>query len=83
MDTVQELKDGAEDGAEDGAATAALTVSYGLMEQKTRKVPVGFGKEDRESFLVIAERASFEAVNCYTVVSLGSQSYMTNRRFIR
>lgn len=66
-----------------GTEEKRMSISYDLKEQKVRKVPSRFSKEDRESFLAIAERASYEAVNCYTVMSLGCQSYITNRRFIR
>lgn len=51
----------------------------GVAQQATRQVPSFFTEEDRKSFLAIGSRAICEEVNCYTVVSLGLQTYIINR----
>jgi hypothetical protein len=50
-----------------------------VAQRVTRPVPDFFTEEDRKSFLAICLRAVCEEVNCYTVVSLGMQAYITNR----
>jgi len=52
----------------------------GVEQQATRQVPDFFTEEDRTSFLAIGLRATCEEINCYTVVSLGLQAYIANRR---
>lgn len=51
----------------------------GVAQQAARQVPSFFTEEVRKSFLAIGSRAMCEEVNCYTVVSLGLQAYITNR----
>ena len=51
----------------------------GVAQQAARQIPSFFTEEDRKSFLAIGSRAMCEEVNCYTVVSLGLQAYITNR----
>ena len=51
----------------------------GVAQQAARQVPSLFTEEDRKSFLAIGSRAMCEEANCYTVVSLGLQAYITNR----
>ena len=46
----------------------------------TRNVPAEFDEEARESFLAIAVRSRTEAVNCYTLMSLGLQSHVAHTR---
>lgn len=45
-----------------------------------RDVPGVFEERDRKSYMAIAERAKVEAVNLYTIVSLGAQSFCENNR---
>ena len=47
-----------------------------ISDVSTRKIPDEFTKEDRIAFLQIAERATQEAVNVYTIASLGMQMYV-------
>jgi hypothetical protein len=51
----------------------------GFQQRDARTLPDGFSQEDIQSFLAIGLRAASEAVNCYTVLSLGAQAYLTNR----
>lgn len=46
-----------------------------------REIPEGMTHEDRMSFEAIAMRAANEAVNCYTILSLGAQAYQEVRKF--
>ena len=45
----------------------------------TLSVPGGFTDDGRAAYLAIARRAQVEAVNGYTVLSLGLQSYLSSR----
>jgi len=45
-----------------------------------REIPEGLTQEERKHFKAIAERAACEAVNCYTVLSLGCQAYEEKER---
>jgi len=54
-------------------------IDYGLRSYATRSMPSHLSDEDRESFLAIGQRAANEAVNCYTVLSLGMQAYIANK----
>ena len=50
-----------------------------IAEVVDRKMPDHFTQVDRDSFLKIAERATQEAVNLYTIASLGMQSFVCAR----
>ena len=60
-----------------------LLMSAGYRTTEPRVVPAHFTEEDRRSFLAVAERAASEAVNCYTILSLGVQAYEANSVFIK
>ena len=48
-----------------------------------REIPEGLTQDERKHFKAIAERAACEAVNCYTVLSLGCQAYEEKERIGR
>ena len=48
----------------------------GLSKPTTRDIPADFSRDDRIAYETIATRASNEAVNLYTIVSLGSQAFV-------
>ena len=52
-----------------------------LKKIQNRNVPMTFSEGDRTSYLAIASRACSEAVNMYTVISLGSQAYLQRCEF--
>lgn len=59
---------------------ARIALAGDVLLQEPRVVPSGFDDEARESFLAMAARARTEAVNCYTLVSLGLQAHVAHAR---
>ncbi len=50
-----------------------------IPEVVDRKIPDHFAQVDRNAFIQIAQRATQEAVNLYTIASLGMQSFVCAR----
>lgn len=60
----------------DGLLFTPRMCCAGLADVELREMPEGMDEEGRESYNQIAKRARSEAVNVYTVVSLGMQTYV-------
>ena len=56
---------------------------YTLEVVRLREVPASFKQPDRVAYLAIADRAANEAVNCFTLLSLGVQSFVEKDRLFR
>jgi len=60
--------------------SASVPVRFGAVEQKKRVIPSHFDQDARDSYMAIATKARSEAVNLYTILSLGGQSHVANTR---